>query len=365
MTRWSDITAPGGPSAITWPCAITITQSEMSRTMSMSCSTNRTVRPSSRRDFTCPSRLCFNAGFTPAIGSSSMTSLGSAISARAISSSLRCPPDNEPAKSSRFLISRNRSSKASARSVFEFSSLRQNGANIALSRLSPRCPVAPTRMFSSTVSLARTLVSWKVRTMPIRDTRYAGMPFRLVPLNDQSPSSGRSKPVSRLKNVVLPAPFGPISAVITPRWISTRSTSTAVSPPNVRRTFSAFTIGSGFFAPGSCSTSLSAARAAEMSTAAVAPPVWIVVSAGIDGQLSPVSEETLGSEDHQQHEGESHHDEPHQAGLVAGHDRLGDQWVRAGSGGAEEEVQEADQEPEDDRARDRTEHARGAAEQQH
>ena len=34
------------------PCAITITQSEMSRTMSMSCSTKSTVMPSSRSDFT-------------------------------------------------------------------------------------------------------------------------------------------------------------------------------------------------------------------------------------------------------------------------------------------------------------------------
>ena len=117
MTRWSPITVSGGPSAITLPWAITITQSEMSRTMSMSCSTNSTVRPSSRSDFTWPSSDCFSAGFTPAIGSSSMTSSGSAISARAISSSLRWPPESEPAKSSRFLISRNRSSSASARSV--------------------------------------------------------------------------------------------------------------------------------------------------------------------------------------------------------------------------------------------------------
>ena len=63
--------------------------------------------------------------------------------------------------------------------------------------------------------------------------------------------SGRSKPVSRLKNVVLPAPLGPISAVITPRWISTCSTSTAVRPPNCRTMLSATRIGSGLGAPGS------------------------------------------------------------------------------------------------------------------
>ena len=35
---------------------------------------------------------------------------------------------------------------------------------------SPRWPVAPSRMFSITVSLESTLVSWKVRTMPSRAT---------------------------------------------------------------------------------------------------------------------------------------------------------------------------------------------------
>ena len=36
---------------------------------------------------------CVRAGLTPAIGSSSMTSVGSLMSARAISSSLRWPPE--------------------------------------------------------------------------------------------------------------------------------------------------------------------------------------------------------------------------------------------------------------------------------
>ena len=78
---------------------MTTTQSLMSRTMSMSCSTNSTVMPCSRRSLTCPSSDCVSAGFTPAIGSSSITIVGSTMSARAISSSLRWPPDRLPAKS--------------------------------------------------------------------------------------------------------------------------------------------------------------------------------------------------------------------------------------------------------------------------
>ena len=45
--------------------------------------------PSSRSDWMWPSNDCVSAGFTPAIGSSSMIIFGSLINARAISSSLR------------------------------------------------------------------------------------------------------------------------------------------------------------------------------------------------------------------------------------------------------------------------------------
>ena len=41
-----------------------------------------------------------------------------------------------------------------------------------------------------------------------------------VPSNAHVPASGLSKPVSRLNSVVLPAPFGPMSAVMAPRGIS-------------------------------------------------------------------------------------------------------------------------------------------------
>ena len=69
-----------------------------------------------------------------------------------------------------------------------------------------------------------------------RPSCAAATPSIDVPSNVQSPASGLSKPVIRLKNVVLPAPFGPINAVIEPRCTSTWSTSTAMMPPKCRRT---------------------------------------------------------------------------------------------------------------------------------
>ncbi len=93
MTAASCITVSGGPSATIRPSAMTMTQSAMCRTMCMSCSTKRTVMPSALRLMMWSSSDCLSAGLTPAIGSSSMTSTGSVMSARAISRSLRWPPD--------------------------------------------------------------------------------------------------------------------------------------------------------------------------------------------------------------------------------------------------------------------------------
>ena len=95
MTAWSCMTVSGGPSATTRPSAMTTTQSAMWRTMCMSCSTNSTVMPRSLRSRMWSSSDSVSAGLTPAIGSSSITSVGSLMSARAISSSLRWPPESD------------------------------------------------------------------------------------------------------------------------------------------------------------------------------------------------------------------------------------------------------------------------------
>src|SRR5690606_12206979 len=107
---------------------------------------------------------------------------------------------------------------------------------------------------------------------------------------------------------VLPAPFGPIRAVMTPRWISMCWTSTALRPPNVRVMSSPTTIGSGLATPGSLGSAASASRALVMST-------------GIERDLLPVADDPLGSVDHQQHEAEPHEDVADEAGLRVGHDR--------------------------------------------
>ena len=49
------------------------------------------------------------------------------------------------------------------------------------------------------------------------------------------PSSGASWPFSMLKQVLLPAPFGPISASSSPGSIAKDTSATAWTPPNALR----------------------------------------------------------------------------------------------------------------------------------
>ncbi len=117
-----------------------------------------------------------------------------------------------------------------------------------------------------------------------------------MPLNVHSPLSGWSKPVNWLKNVDLPAPFGPMSAVIAPRWISMWPTSTAVRPPNLRTMSSTMTIGSGLGEPGSWATSRRAATATSFWEPAGA------ASSGIERDLPLVAKDSLRTENHQEHQ---------------------------------------------------------------
>ena len=53
--------------------------------------------------------------------------------------------------------------------------------------------------------------------MPFREMRSGGRPVMSSPLNRMRPEVGRSTPVRQLKKVLLPAPFGPMIARISPR----------------------------------------------------------------------------------------------------------------------------------------------------
>src|SRR5918998_3741620 len=362
MTRSSVTIEEWRPSAITWPSAMTTTQSLIVRTTSMSCSTNTTDRPSAARSCTWLTIVWARAGFTPAIGSSSITRSGWTMRARAISSSLRWPPDSDPANSSRMWVRLNRASRPSARSSLAVSWSRHRGRSSELKNRSPVWPLAPSFMFSITVRRDSALVSWKVRTMPFCATRWAGSPRRGLPSSDHTPVLGLSKPVSRLNSVVLPAPFGPIRPVMTPRWNSMWSTLTALRRPKRRVSPSATRMGSVLRAPGSSGTPSNASTLIFVNPEVA--PVWVVSviarSPGRQGDLSPVAEDALWPEHHEQDEAQAHEHEPHLADLHPAQDAVGDLVVLDRL--PQHVLAERHEHPEDHRADDRPPDRGGAAE---
>src|SRR2546428_259202 len=90
--------------------------------------------------------------------------------------------------------------------------------------------------FSNTVSFGKMLVRWNERPMPRRQTSCGASPVMSRPFRTTVPASGRRSPVTRLKNVVLPAPFGPMIAAIWPRATPSVTPATAWKPSNALRT---------------------------------------------------------------------------------------------------------------------------------
>ncbi len=70
--------------------------------------------------------------------------------------------------------------------------------------------------FLTTGTFGNVLIVWNVRAIPRRQILYAGIGVMSRPLNKILPELGLSEAEIRLKSVVLPAPFGPMSPMISP-----------------------------------------------------------------------------------------------------------------------------------------------------
>lgn len=89
-------------------------------------------------------------------------------------------------------------------------------------------------MFSSTVSEPTRLNDWN--TKPIRCLRSSVSRFSLRPDNSVPPSrtepdDGTSRPAAQCRNVLLPEPDGPITAVKLPDGIATDTSRRAATAP--------------------------------------------------------------------------------------------------------------------------------------
>ncbi len=89
----------------------------------------------------------------------------------------------------------------------------------------------PTIRLSSTEALSNRVVDWKVRAMPRRATSSVRSVVMSRPSKVIVPSLGLCTPLMRLKKVVLPAPLGPMMALILPFSMLVLTLLTAVLPP--------------------------------------------------------------------------------------------------------------------------------------
>jgi hypothetical protein len=80
---------------------------------------------------------------------------------------------------------------------------------------------------------------WKVRPIPRFVIACGGSPVMSSSSNSIRPLVGLYTPVSMLKKVVLPAPFGPIRLMVDPRGMVKSTLSTATRPPNSFRSATA------------------------------------------------------------------------------------------------------------------------------
>src|SRR6516164_3580484 len=87
------------------------------------------------------------------------------------------------------------------------------------------------RTFSSTVAPGRIFVIWYERAIPLCEIRCGGSPAMSSPSKMMRSAVGRSTPVRQLKNVDLPAPFGPMMARIFPGCTAMETLLSAMSPP--------------------------------------------------------------------------------------------------------------------------------------
>src|SRR4051812_17599548 len=118
-------------------------------------------------------------------------------------------------------------------------------------RVNPTRPdeCAPVITFSRTVSAGNSARFWNVRATPSSAMRCEGTARRFLPSKSTVPVVAWYRRLRTLNRVVLPAPFGPMSAQITPSSTVKERPSSATTPP--KRTPTSSTLSSAMRYPGS------------------------------------------------------------------------------------------------------------------
>src|SRR3984893_5517594 len=207
------------------PSSMTETRPQSRRTSAISWETIRKVTPCSRFMRRIASMMTSRmVVFTPANGSSIRTTWrGWIIRARAICTSIACPPESCLARAWRC---RSMATKSSWRRALAWIS--------AIGRVAARARSAwpGSSTFSSTVMFPKSFGIWKVRATPRAAISWGRSRSTRRPSRWISPASRRWRPERMFTVVVLPEPLGPIRPRISPRATTSESPSTATTPPN-------------------------------------------------------------------------------------------------------------------------------------
>src|SRR5213593_2961978 len=191
------------------------------------CSTIRTVRFAATRLISAEMRST-SSWAIPAVGSSSNIISGSSASVVAISRA-RLRPYGSSTAGVCANAARPTASISSTARPFRPSSTRSDRQK---SNEAPRLRWSATRTFSTTERWGNTAEIWNERTRPSRAMSAGREPVISRPLKRMRPRVGARKWVRRLKQVVLPAPLGPMSAWIVPRRTRSLTSFTATKPRN-------------------------------------------------------------------------------------------------------------------------------------
>src|SRR5215470_19049089 len=218
------------PDATMRPPTSTEMRSASENTASMSCSIKRIVycrfKLASSFDIARDSSMP-----KPAIGSSSSSMIGWVASAMPSSSCRCCPCDIFDAM--RLPRGERPTSAMSLRAGRRRRAIRSAGCQNRKLWRSVACTASA--MLPSAVKLSKMLVIWNDRASPSRARRAVDSSLMSRPSKVIRPASGLSSPVSCPTSVVLPAPFGPMSAWVSPLRMPSVTSSVATSAPNALR----------------------------------------------------------------------------------------------------------------------------------
>src|SRR6266540_5302536 len=207
----------------------------------------------------------------------------------------------------------------------------------------------PTSTFSSAVIFANRRMFWNVRPIPRAVTWCGFRPLICRPSNSSVPLVGAYRPVIILKNVVLPAPFGPIRPLIEPRSITKSTLLTATKPP--KRLVMPVASRTGAM--------LLLRRHLNVLLNVVSADIFALGGFFVGVQLGPTADarhQTLGTHQHHYHK---HHTKQHQP--IIGGPKIGqrrtvrvrsDLLEQVGEPVQEEDIRRYDQQAADDHTRD-------------